>query len=255
MRKKVTAIIPTYNNEKIIRRCLESVKWADEILVVDSFSTDATLDICRKYGARIIQHEYINSALQKNWAILQAEYDWIFLLDTDEYLEDGLGDEIFDALNNPIPGVDGYVFPRKNLIYGHWVKTCGIYPDSLVRLFKKTYQYQEREVHAHIDISHERTRAFKHHIIHDDFNDIHSYLIKFARYMKYECDEYRKQGRRFRWIDITLRPMYIFFLTFILKKGYRDGVRGFLLSANNAYYNFIIFMKLWEREFYEKNKQ
>ena len=103
MREKVTAIIPTFNNEKIIRRCLESVRWADEILVIDSFSTDATLDICREYGARIIQHEYINSALQKNWAILQAKHDWIFLLDTDEYLEDGLGDEIFDALNNPIP--------------------------------------------------------------------------------------------------------------------------------------------------------
>jgi glycosyltransferase involved in cell wall biosynthesis len=254
MREKVTAIIPTFNNEKIIRRCLESVTWADEILVVDSFSTDGTLDICRKYGARVIQHEYINSALQKNWAIPQARNEWIFLLDTDEYLEEGLVEEILEALRNPAPDMDGYVFARKNLIYGQWVKTCGIYPDSLVRLFKKTYRYHEREVHAHIDIPRERTRRFKHHIIHDDFNDIHSYLIKFARYMKYECDEYWKQGRRFRWIDITLRPMYMFLHTFILRKGYKDGVRGFLLSVGNAYYNFMIFMKLWEREFYQHNK-
>lgn len=252
MRDKVSAIIPTFNNEKIIRGCLENVKWADEILIVDSFSTDKTLDICREYTDRIIQHEYINSALQKNWAISQATHDWIFLLDTDEYLEEGLVDEIIEVLKNPKPGIEGYYFPRKNLIYDKWVKTCGIYPDSLVRLFKMKYRYQTREVHAHIDIPEERTGRFKHHIIHDDFNDIHGYLNKFARYMNYECDEYWKQGRRFRWIDATIRPLYMFFWSYILKKGYRDGIRGLLISVNRAYYNFSIYMKLWEKEYYKK---
>lgn len=255
MREKVTAIVPTFNNERIIRRCLENVKWADEILIADSYSTDRTLEICREFTDRIIQHEYINSALQKNWAIPQATHDWIFLLDTDEYLEEGLVREIMDALESPQPGIEGYVFPRKNIIYGEWVRTCGIYPDSLVRLFKKKYGYQSREVHAHIDIPPEHTGKFKHHLIHDDFNDIHSYLIKFARYMKYECDEYWKQGRRFRWRDVTLRPLYVFFWSYFVKQGYRDGVRGFLLSVNKAYYNFMIFMKLWEREFYERTKE
>lgn len=251
MREKVTAIVPTFNNQKIIRRCLENVNWADEILIVDSFSTDKTLDICREYTDRIIQHEYINSALQKNWAIPQAKYEWIFLLDTDEYLEGGLVDEIIEALKNPRPGIEGYYFRRKNLIYDQWVKTCGLYPDSLVRLFKKKYKYQTREVHAHIEIPKERTKTFAHHIIHEDFNDIHSYLIKFARYMKYECDEYWKQERRFSWTDITLRPIYMFLWSYIFKKGYKDGIRGFMLSVIKAYYNFMIFMKLWEREYYE----
>jgi glycosyltransferase involved in cell wall biosynthesis len=128
MREKVTAIVPTFNNEAIIRRCLESVKWADEILIVDSFSTDRTLEICKEYTNRAIQHEYVNSALQKNWAIPQATHDWIFLLDTDEYLEEGLLEEILEALENPEPGIEGYVFPRKNIYYGQWVRTCGIYP-------------------------------------------------------------------------------------------------------------------------------
>jgi glycosyltransferase involved in cell wall biosynthesis len=254
-REGITAIVPTFNNEGVIQRCLESVKWADEILVVDSYSTDRTLDICREYGARILQHEYVNSALQKNWAIPQATHNWIFLLDTDEYLEQGLLEEMLDALKNPEPEIEGYVFCRKNLIYNEWLKTCGYYPDSLVRLFKKKYRYHPREVHAHIDIPPERTRQFEHHLIHDDFNNIHSYLTKFARYMKYECDEYWNQGRRFRWRDIIFRPLYMFLRSYIFKKGYKDGVRGLLISANIAYYNFMIFMKLWEREFYERQKE
>lgn len=251
MKNQITAIVPTFNNEKIIRRCLESVKWADEILIVDSYSTDNTLNICREYTDRIIQHEYINSAIQKNWAIPQASHDWIFLLDTDEFLEDGLSDEIIAILNKPDDGIDGYVFNRKNLIYGQWVKTCGIYPDSLVRLFKRNYRYQEREVHAHIDIPIEKTGTITHHIIHDDFNDLHSYLTKFARYMNYECDEYWKNGRRYHWWEVTLRPLYMFLWSYIFKQGFRDGIRGFLISVNKAYYNFIIFMKLWEREHYQ----
>jgi glycosyltransferase involved in cell wall biosynthesis len=211
------------------------------------------LEICREYTDQILQHEYINSALQKNWAIPQATHDWIFLLDTDEYLEEGLLEEMLDALENPKPGIEGYFFPRKNLVHGKWIKTCGVYPDLLVRLFRKTYRYQTREVHAHIDVPPERTRQFRHHIIHDSFNDIQSYLIKFVRYMKYECDEYWKKGYRFRWREVTLRPFYVFCLMYFFKKGYKDGVRGFMISVYGAFYNFWIFMKLWEREVYEKS--
>lgn len=254
MREKVTAIIPTYNNEKIIRRCLENVLWADEILIVDSYSTDNTLNICREFTDRIIQHEYINSAKQKNWAIPQAKYDWIFLLDTDEYLEEGLVEEISEALNVPQPGIDGYAFARINLIYDMPIKTCGIYPDTLVRLFKKHYRYQEKEVHAHIDIPPERTGRFTHHLIHDDFNNLESYLIKFARYMRYENDEYWERGRRYSWVNVTLRPLYMFLWAYFFKKGFKDGFRGFFLSVNKAYYNFIIYMMLWERQYYSDKK-
>ncbi len=248
MRQKLTAIIPTYNVETIIRRALESVKWADEILVVDSYSTDRTLDICREYGARIIQHEYINSAIQKNWAIPQAIHDWIFLLDTDEELEPGFKEEVLVILKNPPENIDGYRCARKNIIYGKWVKTCEFYPDHLIRLFRKKCRYIEREVHAHIDIAPERTGQFKHHIIHHDFTDIQSYLVKFTRYMKYELDQSVKEGRRFRLREITFRPLFMFCWTYFYKQGFRDGIRGFFLSVLNAYYNFIMYMKLWEYE-------
>ena len=96
--EKLSVLIPTYNNESIIRNCLESIRWADEILICDSFSTDRTLAIAREYRARIIQHEYINSAKQKNWAIPQCRCEWVLLVDTDEQLEDGLQQEIQDFL-------------------------------------------------------------------------------------------------------------------------------------------------------------
>ena len=249
--EKITSIIPTFNSEKIIRRCLESVKWADEILIVDSYSTDKTLDICKEYGARIIQHEYINSALQKNWAIPKASYDWIFLLDTDEELESGFVEEVHAVLNSPSDAIDGYWCARKNLVYGKWVKTCGYYPDYLVRLFRKKCRYIEREVHAHIDVSPGRTGELKHHIIHHDFTDLNKYLTKFPRYMRYELDQLIKEGRKFRLREVTLRPLYMFCWSYFYKQGFRDGIRGLLLSLLHAYYNFAMYMKLWE---YEREK-
>ena len=247
-RQQLTAIIPTYNNETIIRRCLENVKWADEILVVDSYSTDRTLKICEEYGTRIIQHEYINSAIQKNWAIPRASHEWILLLDSDEELELGFREEVHSILKNPPDMIDGYRMRRKNLIYGKWIKSCGRYSGSLVRLFRRKCRYTEREVHAHIDLAPERTGEFRHQIIHHDLTDLHSYHIKFARYMNYELDQLVKEGRKFRLREVTLRPIYMFCWSYFYKQGFRDGIRGFLLSVLNAYYNFTMYMKLWEYE-------
>jgi glycosyltransferase involved in cell wall biosynthesis len=249
MRKNVTAIIPTFNNENIIRRCLESVKWADEILIVDSYSTDRTLNICGEYGAGIIQHEYINSALQKNWAIPKAEHEWILLLDSDEELESGFKEEVLTILENPPENIDGYRMARKNLIYGKWVKTCGYYPDYQERLFRKKCRYIEREVHARVNIEPERRGQLNHDIIHHDMPDLRKYWAKFPRYMKYELDQLIKEGRRFRLREITLRPLYMFCWSYFYKQGFRDGIRGFLLSVLRAYYNFIMYMKLWERQY------
>src|SRR6266478_5170400 len=100
-RPKISVLLPTFNNAQIIRSALESIRWADEILVVDSFSTDSTLDICREYGARILQHEYVQSAKQKNWAIPQCGNEWVLQIDTDEVLEPGLREEIEAVIKNP----------------------------------------------------------------------------------------------------------------------------------------------------------
>lgn len=252
MRQKITAIIPTFNNEKIIGRCLESVKWADEILIVDSYSTDKTLDICKEYGARIIQHEYINSALQKNWAIPQATHEWVLLTDSDETVEPELRDEILKTLENSDSGIDAYKIPRKNYIYGVWAKHSDFYPDYNIRLFRRSCRYATREVHADIDVPVERRGTLKAHHLHDDFNDMQAYLTKFSRYMRYETDELAKRGKKFRVREVTLRPLAMFCWSYFYKSGYKDGIRGFMIAVQKAYYNFVMYMQLWERQ---KGKQ
>ncbi len=126
MRAKLSVLLPTFNNAEIIRPTLESVKWADEILVVDSFSTDSTLDICREYGAHIIQHEYIQSAKQKNWAIPQCAHEWVLQVDTDEVLEPGLREELETVLANPPGSVDGFRINFKHQVLGDWLRVCGL---------------------------------------------------------------------------------------------------------------------------------
>ena len=136
---KISILLPTYNCEKTIEKTLESVVWADEILVVDSFSNDRTLDIVKKFGAKIIQHEYINSANQKNWALKFVSYDWVLQIDSDETLEKGLKEEIYTSLSNMSSNVNCFQIPRKNYVLGKWKAVCNLYPDYQTRLFNKEF--------------------------------------------------------------------------------------------------------------------
>src|SRR5216683_4001496 len=148
---KLTVLLPTFNEAEKLQNCLESVKWADEILLVDSFSTDQTIEIGLRYGARMVQHEYINSAKQKNWAIPQCQNEWVLQIDADERLEPELQEEIQNLLKLPPPDIDGYVMRTKNHIMGEWIKVMGLYPSYRLRLFRRDAgRFQDREVDARI---------------------------------------------------------------------------------------------------------
>ena len=131
----ITALVPTYNCEETIRETLESVKWVDRVLVVDSYSTDKTLDICREYTEWIVQHEYLNSADQKNWGMEQIQSEWTLQIDSDEQVESPLQDEILASLLEPSQP-DGYRIRIKNHVWGKWIRSCGMYPCKQIRLFK-----------------------------------------------------------------------------------------------------------------------
>lgn len=246
MRPLLSILLPTFNNAATVRETLESVKWADEILVVDSFSTDATLDICKEYGARIIQHEYINSAKQKNWAVSQCTNEWVLQIDTDEVLEPGAREEIEEALGCASPQVEMFRFPRKNHMLGRWMRHAGIYPDYQTRLFRRdSGRWIEREVHAHVKVAGE-VRTLKHHILHFGMPNISKQLRNLDRYTRHEADELHKLGRQFRWTSITIRPCLVFLDRYVRQRGFVEGWRGFILCAYIAIYDFLSQVKLWE---------
>jgi len=231
-----------------MRETLESISWAEEILVVDSFSTDGTLDLCKQYGARIVQHEYINSARQKNWAAPQCRYEWVLQIDTDETVSSALRAEIEHAVDTARPEEEAFRMPRRNHVLGHWLKYGGIYPDYQTRLFRRDRgHWVEREVHAHIVVP-GKVGTLTEDLIHHGMPYLTKQLGNLDRYTRYEADELKKTGKLFRARDILLRPLLIFLHRYLWLQGFRDGWRGFILCAHTGIYEFFCRAKLWELE-------
>ena len=227
----ISVLLPTYNEENSIRACLESITWADEILVVDSFSTDHTLEIVSKYNARIIQHEYINSAKQKNWAVSQCKNEWIFQIDSDEILEEGAFEEFQKRISQDSSQVQAFLLPRKNYFLGEWIKRAGMYPDYQTRLFRRDFgRWFEREVHAHIQVP-GKTEILQSSIIHHGATYLTKQYHNLDRYTRYEADELRKKGAKFHWSTFLIHPWLLFFYRYLWLQGWRDGWRGFLICT------------------------
>jgi len=252
-REKITVLIPTYNVEGIIRDCLESVKWADEIFIVDSYSSDKTLDIVREYTDRIVQHKYINSASQKNWAIPQCTHPWVLIVDTDERVTPELRDEILEKLKEEHPYA-GFKIYRLNHFWGFKIRYCGWQNDCVLRLFKRDLgRYQDREVHADIILNGKWT-YLKNKFLHWTFTSFDQYMKKFDRYTTWAAGDRDKVTKKVRWYHLTLRPAFRFFKQYILKLGFLDGVPGLVLCILASYSVFLKYAKLWERRVKEKRQ-
>ncbi len=247
-RPAISVLLPTYNSAATVRHTLESIKWANEILVVDSYSTDETLDICQEYGARIIQHECVHSAKKKNWAAPQCRHDWVLQIDTYEVLEPGLKEEIEHAVTYASPGQHAFRIPRKNHVLGRWLCYSGIYPDYQTRLLRRDYcRWMDREVHAHVLVP-GRVGTLRHHFLLYGMPNISKQLRNLDRYTRYEADEMRKQGTRFHWYRLIIHPWEVFFYRYLWRHGFRDGWRGFIVCSYLAIYDFLSQAKLWELE-------
>jgi glycosyltransferase involved in cell wall biosynthesis len=216
--------------------------------VVDSFSTDGTVEVCREYGARIVQHEYINSAKQKNWAAPQCQHEWVLQIDTDEVVSAELHQEIEEALAVAPSDVDAFRMPRRNEMLGKWARYGGAYPDYQIRLFRRDRgRWREREVHAHIEVP-GRLAKLRNPIRHFGMPQISKQLRNLDRYTRYEADELRKNGRQFRIVHLAVKPLLVFVHRYFWLQGFRDGMRGFVLSGYLAAYEFLSYAKLWEME-------
>ena len=244
--RKFSILLPTYNCEKTIEQTLVSIKWADEILVVDSFSNDSTLDIVKEYGVNVIQHEYINSARQKNWALQYCTHDWIFQIDSDEALEEKAEEIIRNAINNAGENTHCFKMSRKNHVLGKWVKYGGLYPDWEYRLFRKEYgKWWDREVHSKVIVP-GGIGTLDTPLIHHGMSNISKQLSNLDRYSRYEADELNKRNIKFSFLKWIFGPLFIFLKRYIFLQGFRDGWRGFFLAVYASFYIFVSHTKLLE---------
>ena len=227
---------------------MNSISWADEIIVIDSYSDDNTTDIASNYGAKIFQHEYINSVKQKNWALHFCSHEWIFQIDSDEELESNVESLIRTMVNNADEDIHCFKMPRKNFVIGKWVRYGGLYPDWQYRLFRKEFgKWIDREVHSRVSVP-GKVDELNTAIIHHGMPNISKQLSNLDRYTRYEADELIKINKKFSTIRWVLGPPIIFLKKYIYQQGFRDGWRGFLLAVYSAIYVFLSHAKLKEIE-------
>ena len=244
----LSVLLPTYNCSNSLDNTIRSIIWADEIIAVDSFSSDATLDILGVYGAKIVQHEYINSAKQKNWALKFCSHDWVFQIDSDEILEPNSEEIIREAIKSASDEIDCFKMPRKNHVLGKWIKYGGLYPDWEYRLFRRDKgRWLDIEVHSRISVP-GRIEKLNTPLIHHGMPNISKQVSNLDRYSRYEADELKKRNISFSWIRWLASPPLIFIKKFIFQKGFLDGWRGFFLAAYSAIYIFLSHAKLKELE-------
>jgi glycosyltransferase involved in cell wall biosynthesis len=244
----LSVVIITRNEEGQVRECLESCAFADEVVVVDSFSTDRTVDICRDHTVRVIQEQWRGFGRQKNFAIEQAKGPWIFNLDADERITPALRAEIeaITAADEPQPA--GYYVARRNYFGDRWVRHCGWYPDYNLRLFRKgAGWFNERAVHEAVELTgHARAGYLRHPMEHYTYASISDFMERLERYTTLAAEEAFQAGRRGGLLDLTLRPPFTFLKMYLVRRGFLEGSFGLTLSGLYAIYTYVKYAKLRE---------
>jgi glycosyltransferase involved in cell wall biosynthesis len=244
----VSAIVVCFNEERNIGDCLESLRWCDEIVVVDAFSTDGTVEICRRYTDRVIQREWTGYRDQKAFAHSQATKEWVLLVDSDERVTPELKEEIRQALTQNASYYAGYAVPRLVYYLKRWWWRGGWYPDYDIRLFKR-----ERATWGGMD-PHEKifvdgkTRRLRYPLHHFSYRNIEDHIQRINRFTSISSRELANEQKRWRLGDALLRPAFRFFRSYVLKRGFLEGFAGFYVAVTAAVYVFLKYAKLWELE-------
>lgn len=239
---KITATIITYNEERNIARAMESLRCCDEIVVVDSGSTDRTAEIAEKLGARVIEYAWGGYARQKNYAAEQAENDWILSIDADEALSEALEGEIWQVKKKG-PTYDAYTMPRLAQYLGRWILHSGWYPDRKVRLYdRRKARWVGDYVHESVVVE-GRMGHLESDLLHFTCNSLSEHLKTLDRYTTLAAEQLVAQKRHIGWTQLLLDPMWTFFSTYVLRRGFLDGPEGLTIAWMAAIYNFVKFAK------------
>lgn len=240
----VSLVVITLNEEKNIERCLRSAPFVDDIVVVDSGSTDRTCEIAESLGARVYKEEWRGYYRQKVRATELAKHDWILSLDADEGLSPDLSAEIEALLNSELPE-DGFNIPRLSYHMGRWIHHGGWYPDAQIRFFHRS-RCHWKEGNVHERLVGDNVRRLKAPIYHWVFEDIADQVDTNNEYSTLGAQDLADRGKNFSLLKLIFKPYSKFIETYILKRGFMDGLPGFIISVGAAYSVFLKFAKLWE---------
>jgi len=239
----LSVVIITRNEENNLPRCIESVKFADEIVVVDSGSTDRTQQIAESMGARFFTKTWAGYGPAKQEGVNRATGEWILSIDADEEVTAELADEIREVVATE-NSANGYYIPRRTNFLGRWIYHCGWYPDPVLRLFRKSRgRFDEAVVHEKATIDGQAGRL-KGELLHYSYPDLESYFKKFNRYTTMGAEKAYQEGRRSGWFDIVIRPPVSFVKHYVTRQGFRDGMEGFTLSVFSSLAVMVKYVKL-----------
>ena len=244
---RLSAVIITRNEETNIADCLRSVRWVDEIIVIDAQSTDGTAEIARQYTKHVFVRPWPGFGEQKNFGIEQATSDWILIVDSDERVTQELEMEIQKTLGVPeFLNCMAFRIPRKNYFYGKWVRWGGAYPDYQIRLFQKSSaRYNDVAIHENLIVN-GKIGTLSSPLIHFTERRITDHFQKFNLYTTLAASEKQKTKKVVSWYHFVFNPFVVFFKTYVLKQGFKDGIRGVIFAVLASQYTFIKYTKLFE---------
>jgi (heptosyl)LPS beta-1,4-glucosyltransferase len=233
----VSAVIITRNEERNIERCLRSLSWAGEIILVDSHSTDNTVSIAEKFNCRIISTDWLGYAKTKQLGVDQANSKWIFWIDADEEVTP----ELQAAIRSCNFSADAYEIPRKTFFLGKWIKHCGWYPGYVKRLFnRETCRFGEQVLHEDIVMPQgSKPARINADLLHFSYTNLRQYFAKMNDYGKDGALELHRKGRKFKHSQLVISPFWNFIRHYFIKRGFLDGTEGFIISVGSAYSSFI----------------
>jgi glycosyltransferase involved in cell wall biosynthesis len=254
---KISAAIITFNEEKNIKRCIDSLDFCDEIVVVDSLSDDNTCKIARELGAKVIDQKFLGHIAQKQLAVDNCANEWILSLDADEEVSVELRDEILELIKKPLV-FDAYEMPRVSFHLGCWIRHGGWYPDKKIRLFNKNKAHWGGYNPHDKVIVNGSIGKLKGDLKHYVFKDLRHNIDTNNSYSSIMALDLDKEGKSFSYIKLFLKPIGKFLEVYVYKRGFLDGMPGFIIAVGAAYSMFLKFAKLWEiqnkrkRSFLEK---
>ena len=240
----LSVVIVTKDEETNIEDALRSAAGAQEIVVVDSFSTDRTVDICRQYTDKIHRHEWQGYSRQKQLAVDLAQGPWVLILDADERITPELRDEISRILTET--DCEGFSMPRRNYFLGKWIRHSGWWPDRTLRLFRKDKgRLEDREVHEKVVVS-GKVGRLEAPLEHHTYRTISEYLRKMEAYSSLAAVQIRKR-RRPGAVSMCVKPLFTFFRMYVVRRGFLDGTHGLILAWLYSYYTFLKYTRAWEK--------